>query len=280
MEFIKESLRQNRFWLRIMAEHALFIRLGLPCDATDLISRVQNLQALFEHLKAKADNTPPVREEVFNLNQDVIAALDQIIAFKSDLLRLIITCNIGGSNIPLLIDHIRREAIRFRNILIRLQNDIQVSTPEGLLQEEIFWLRIMGEHAKFVAQLLDPSERLLVDQSREFAVGFETLRLQARDLESMVNPKSFDLWLLPVTLERIPPGIGVGLPDPFLIPRLKRFNDEAIEATEQIRHFKAAALQLIQDCKVLSIIPPLLADHILREAEMALADLRQIASRI
>ena len=32
MNFIEESLRQNKFWLRIMKEHALFIRLGLPCD--------------------------------------------------------------------------------------------------------------------------------------------------------------------------------------------------------------------------------------------------------
>ncbi|MGE5604748.1 MAG: DUF2935 domain-containing protein, partial [Bacteroidota bacterium] len=100
MEFIEESLRQNRFWLRIMAEHALFIRLGLPCDATDLINRAQTLQNLFEQLKARADNTPPIREQVFNLNQDVTAALDQIIAFKSELLELIITCNIGGSNLP------------------------------------------------------------------------------------------------------------------------------------------------------------------------------------
>lgn len=280
MEFIEESLRQNRFWLRIMAEHALFIRLGLPCEATKFINQAQALQDLFEQLKARADNTPPTQEAVFDLNQDVIEALNQIIIFKSDLLELIITCNIGGSNLPLLIDHIRREAIRFRNILIRLQNGIEVSTPEELLQEEIFWLRIMGEHAKFVAQLLDASERFLVDQSRNFAERFENLRLQARDLESMVNPKSFDLWLLPVTRKQTPPGIGAGLPDPFLIPRLERFNDETIEATEKIRDFKATALQLIQDCKVLSIIPPLLADHILREAEMALADLRLIASQI
>ncbi|NLY75970.1 MAG: DUF2935 domain-containing protein [Firmicutes bacterium] len=280
MDYIEDSLRQNRFWLRIMSEHALFIRLGLPCYAADLINQAQNLQNLFEQLKVRADNTPPVRGEVFNLNQDVIAALDRIIPFKSDLLTLIITCNIGGSNIPLLIDHIRREAIRFRNILIRLQDDIQISTPEEMLQEEIFWLRIMGEHAKFVAQLLDPSERFLVDQSNDFAIHFETLRLQARDLESMVNPKSFDLWLLPVSLKQVPPGVGACLPDPFLIPRLERFNNEVIEATEKIRDFKATALRLIQDCKVLSIIPPLLADHILREAEMALADLRMIASQI
>lgn len=75
------------------------------------------------------------------------------------------------------------------------------------------------------------------------------MRLQARDLESMVNPKSFDLWLLPVNLEQVPPGIGADLPDPFLIPRLELFNDEVIEATEKIRDFKATTLQLVKDAK-------------------------------
>ena len=96
-----------------------------------------------------------------------------------------ITCNLGGSNLPLLIDHVRREAIRFRVILLRLQNGIKVPLAEQALQEEIFWLRIMGEHAHFIAHLLDPSERPLVSQSLQFAGNFETLRLQAKDLESM-----------------------------------------------------------------------------------------------
>jgi hypothetical protein len=196
-------------------------------------------------------------------------------------LKRLITCDLGGSNYPLLIDHIRREAIRFRVILLRLQNGIKVPLAEQALQEEIFWLRIMGEHALFIAHLLDPSERPLIKQSVQFAEDFETLRLQAGDLESMEVPQAFENWLLPEKLAgcHLPPGFG-DLPKPFLIPRLVRFNQEVIDLTKEIRDFKEIALQLIKACQVLSIIPPLLADHVLREAEMALDDLRVISRKI
>ncbi|WP_420794776.1 DUF2935 domain-containing protein [Desulforamulus reducens] len=47
-----------------------------------------------------------------------------------------------------------------------------------------------------------------------------------------------------------------------------------------MRDFKQTALQLIEACKILSIISPLLADHVLREAEMALMDLKIIQAKI
>lgn len=279
--FIKESFRQNNFWLRIMQEHALFIRLGLPCDETALINEAMRLQELFRKLREALRRLPAREEAVRSFNASVIEALGEIIDFKSKVLKGIITCNLGGNNFPLLIDHVRREAIRFRVILLRLQKGIRVPVAEEALQEEIFWLRIMGEHAHFIAHLLDPSERPLVKQSLDFAKDFETLRLQAKDLESMEVPRAFENWLLPEKMagHRLPPGFG-DLPEPFVIPRLVRFNNEAISLTEDIRDFKQTALQLIERCEVLSIIPPLLADHVLREARMALEDLEIIGREI
>lgn len=279
--FIKESFRQNNFWLRIMQEHALFIRLGLPCDETALINEAMRLEELFRKLREALRRLPAKEEVVRNFNASVIEALGKIIDFKSRVLKDLITCNIGGANFPLLVDHVRREAIRFRVILIRLQKGIRVPVAEEALQEEIFWLRIMGEHAHFIAHLLDPSERPLVKQSLDFAKDFETLRLQAKDLESMEVPRAFENWLLPekMTGHRLPPGFG-DLLEPFLIPRLSRFNKEAIALTNELREFKQLALQLIENCEVLSIIPPLLADHVVREARMALEDLEIIGREI
>jgi len=275
MNFIKESLRQNRFWLRIMKEHALFIRLGLPCDRVDLINEARDLEILFGNLlEIACQFTNPTSDSIRRFNSRVIDALNRIITFKTIVLNELITCQLGGANYPLLIDHIRREAIRFRTILIRLQNNIVLLPAQNALQEEIFWLRIMGDHARFIAQLLDPSERRLVSQSQDIAEEFEILRLQAKDLESMEAPRTFENWLLPENINRpVPPDIGVGLPNAFVTPRLKRFNTEVIDAVRGIRDFKQTALKLIESCTVLSIIPPLLADHVLREANMALSDL-------
>ncbi len=243
-EFINESLRQNRFWLRIMQEHALFIRLGLPCDATELIKRAKRLEDLFAQLRAVADETPRDAKAVSMLNNVVIKALDEIIAYKSDVLGLLVRCKLGGFNYQLLIDHIRREAIRFRTILLRLEQGIKLLPAEEALQEEVFWLRVMGEHAQFIAHLLDPSERNLVAQSLKFTERFETLRLQAGDLESMIVPCSFENYLLPekfLARKMLPADFGDGLPNAFLIYWLERFNQEVIMATKDIKKFKATA---------------------------------------
>ena len=77
------------------------------------------------------------------------------------------------------------------------------------------------------------------------------LQLQARDLDSM-------LWN--------------SRPNNNLI----RFEKDVLDATVQIRDFKEAASDLIQSCKIVSLIPPLLADHVLREAEYFLEVLEQI----
>ncbi|NLM37112.1 MAG: DUF2935 domain-containing protein [Firmicutes bacterium] len=280
-DFITESLRQNRFWTQIMSEHALFIREGLPCSETALIDEAQQLEKIFADLKARADRTPNDRAAVLALNQDVIKALGRIIAFKTYVLKRMITCRLGGFNYPLLLDHIRREAIRFRANLLKLNNNIQTPLAELALEEEIFWLRIMGDHARFIAQLLDPSERPLVHRATQFGESFETLRLQGEDLQSMLVPRDFENHLLPADMmgEPLPPGFG-NLKEPFVIPRLQRFNGEVITATMEIRDFKAVALELVETCKVLSLISPLLASHVLREAEMALADLGRIEQEL
>ena len=283
MNFVEESLRQNLFWLRIMKEHALFIRLGLPCDREGLIVEARDLEELFGELLEKARNLiNPSPDIMRQFNSKVINALNRIIAFKTDILNELITCRLGGSNFPLLIDHIRREAIRFRMILIRLQNDIELLPAQEALQEEIFWLRIMGDHAHFIAHLLDPSERNFVSQALDFAERFETLRLQARDLESVEAPKTFENWLLPEYFlgQPVPQSIGVGLPNSFVTPRLRFFNSQVKDAVKEIRNFKQSGLNLVKNCTVLSIIPPLLADHILREAEMALQDLSIVEQRL
>lgn len=278
--FVKESLRQNEFWLRIMQEHALFIRLGLPCDETELIHEAIKFENLFRKLREELRRLPPKERAVRSFNDEVIEALGEFIEYKSVILKGLITCKLGGSNFPLLIDHIRREAIRFRVILVRLQKGIKLPSAEEALQEEIFWLRIMGEHAHFIAHLLDPSERPLVKRAFEFAKEFETLRLQAEDLESMEVPQAFQNWLLPEKSSGHLPSDLRDLPKPFVIPRLVRFNNEAIGLTKEIRDFKQTALKLIEKCEVLSIIPPLLADHVLREARMAIEDLEIIGREL
>lgn len=284
-KFIQESLRQNLFWLRILKEHALFIRLGLPCDRDVLRDEARQLEMAFDRLLEKAMKIAqnPTELAVVQLNNEAIELTTAIINFKSRVLSLIICCQIRtGFNLPLLIDHIRREAIFFRTALVRLQKRIEVDPTEKLIQEELFWLRIMADHSKFIAHLLDPSERKFIGIAEDFSERLDELRLHARDFESMLVPQTFENSLLEDTDKHLkkPKVFGAGLPDPFSIGSLDRFTEDALEVTMELRGFKKTALELINNCRVLSIIPPLLADHVLREAIRAIEDISILQKKL
>lgn len=275
--FISESLRQNTFWLRIMKEHLLFIRLGLPCEEQSMRAEAQHLENEAARLLDEARHLRGSAGEkaVFEFNRNVISLLTAIIGFKSHVLRTLVCCEVPpAANFPLIIDHIRREAIYFRAALVRLNEKIPVGPVEMFIQEEVFWLRIMADHSKFIAHLLDPAERGLVRLAVDFSSRFDELRFIAEDFETMLVPQAFENSLLPDygKLGRRPAVFGKGLPEPYNVGSLDRFAAETISATEELRDFKRTARDLIAACRVLSYINPLLADHVVREAERAIED--------
>jgi hypothetical protein len=98
----------------------------------------------------------------------------------------------------------------------------------------------MGEHALFIDGMMDPSERKLKETARNFAEGFEKL------VRDCVRTAEY---------------------------QIKR---DSLSLTEAIRNFKRAGTDGILRCRIKSIIPPLLADHVLREANHYLRLLEMI----
>lgn len=245
-------LEEARFWSRIMQEHALFIKLGLPRDQPGLAAEAQAFIELFMKLRARLSKVSRLEG---GLLRDLVDAVREIIAFKAKLLRLLIQCKAEpGSNYPLLLDHIRREAMHFLNLL-------RTPVPEDplfeLLQEEVFWIRQMKEHIEFIIHLLDPSERELITQSMVFKETFSRLLETSRDLESMAEtkPKNFNTVI--------------------------RFTKDVIKNTMELRDFKAAAYELAKLCELLSIVStPLLLDHIRREADKFIDEMRVLLPEV
>ncbi|KOP82695.1 DUF2935 domain-containing protein [Cytobacillus solani] len=243
--FVTRSLDEIRFWSRIMKEHSLFLRLGFRCDDTQLIEEANQYYRLFEQIEQRSysftNQTDP--EQIKRFNSEVQQAATGIFAFKRKILGLILTCKLpGANNFPLLVDHTSREANYFRKRLIELNEGKLKPLADAIIKENVFFLRIMADHAKFIGHLLDPSERKLVDMARNFSNDFDTLVFQARDLDSM-RPQS------------------------QTVPLLDQFLDENRVSVVSLRDFKKTARDLIEECKIKSIIHPLLADHVFREAE-------------
>lgn len=246
--FVSRSLDEIRFWSRIMKEHAFFLSLGFSFNDAKLIQEAQQFIALFERIEEQHSRFTPSSDpqEIRNFNNQVYQAATSIWAYKRKVLGLTLRCEIRSNNYPLLVDHISREAAYFANRLKELNEGKIIPLPEAIIKENVFFLKIMADHSKFIGHLLDPSERKLVDQARDFSHDFDQLVFQAIDLDSM-RPQSETK------------------------PILDQFLDQNRVSVVALRDFKKTARELIEACRIKSNIHPLLADHTFREAERFLS---------
>ncbi len=180
-------------------------------------------------------DNPMLERRVFELNQRAIFLIEPLIQFKETVLNNVLACRMFTANYPLLIDHIMREARLYLRLVHRLQNREVINIEREALEQELFWNRIMAEHAKFIRGLLDPTEDELFDSANNFGKEFD--KLTAESMAAMNNT----------------------LP-------LEKVTEDSFNATEAIRDFKRQGTEGLVSCKIKSIIIPLLGDHTLREA--------------
>lgn len=184
-----------------------------------------------------AGNIPvqTLEQRVFMLNQRAITLTNALIQFKATILSDVLACRLFTLNYPLLIDHIMREAKLYVSTLTRLQNREDIATVKDLLDQEIFWNRIMAEHSLFIRGLLDPTENDLINTANNFGNQFNELTREAM----------------------------AAMDQTILLPKV---TDDSTKATMAIRDFNATATKGLTGCTIKSIIIPLLGDHVLRES--------------
>ncbi len=117
MNFEKEALEQEVFWNRIMAEHSKFIRGLLDPTENDLINTANDFGNEFDKLtmeaKAAMDMTLPPEK----VTEDSLNATVRIRDFKAQGTQGLLSCQIRSIIIPLLGDHVLREANHFLRLL-------------------------------------------------------------------------------------------------------------------------------------------------------------------
>lgn len=281
------SLETHLFFARIMKEHSLFLEAGFPCKNEEWIKKADWFRQQFENLLREvvrisngrvhnsilrsnelvteftipAENRTeslsgvPIdstisemqkrlrpgggREEsrelvriVNSINERSVELLKGLIAFKEDILKEVCEGRLFTANYPLLIKHILREAKLYCATIEELMQNRR-TTFGNLRETEEFWNQIMMEHALFIRGLLDPCEEQLIDTADEFAEQYKKLLAMAKTQDCRA------------------------------VDELTR---RSLEETLKYREFKTAGTEGILDCKIASIILPLLADHVLREA--------------
>jgi len=298
-QFVQQSLDLHLFFLRIMKEHSFFLEAAFVAKNENFIERADQFRVDFERLleiavdlancnvskrvlksgEVVTDNTlqaekrteflsgipfdldltkrelmlrsgpgdPDLEDVLERFNDRVIRETKDLVDFKTDVLEGMLNCCLFTWSFPLLIEHIRREALFYIRHLQRLQRRMSIGPCDELLEEKLFWDRIMAEHSLFIAHLLDPTEEDLINTAEDFARLFFRLERQLKRIDKCKRDDH--------------------------IPR-QLIKDE-LRAVKDIRDFKDTATELILACKIRSIIIPLLADHVLREANHFLGILKE-----
>lgn len=167
--------------------------------------------------------------QVKALNRMALRLLNGLIALKEEILNKVLSCQMFTMNYPLLIEHILREAKLYHKYVQMLETDGEIDM-QSMKEVECFWNQIMMEHALFIRGLLDPSETELINSADTFAADYSAL------LNSCHNAQNRTLSV------------------------------DSMTETKKFRDFKTAGVKGIEGCQIHSLILPLLADHVLREA--------------
>lgn len=285
-KYIVRSLELHLFFGRIMKEHALFLLASFPEVETEFKRKADWFREQFEHVldmtvhlsngrvremvldsgevvteyTVMAERQPqrftgiPIRtgitrrelrlqpgcsmrwnqrtaQQIRNLNQKVLCLLDGLIIFIERILHEVVSCNLYTANYPLLIEHILREARWYRDRLLDIENGCQMRKTENSI--EVFWNQIMMEHVEFIRGLLDPTECELIQTANDFVGEYCDLLEMARNQDCRMR---------------------------------EELTKKTLETTERYQNFKTAGTQGITGCQIRSVLLPLLADHVLREA--------------
>lgn len=290
-EYIRLSLELHLFFDRIMKEHSLFLETAFMEKDNNLKQVARDFQKAFSDILKKVisiaegnisynllssneivtnntleaerktselsgvfiDNDITIKElnlnsgeinvtteilnTISNINNQTLPIINDLINFKNNILNNVLSCKLYTTNYPLLISHIMNEAKMFSILLNKVENK-QLFTQNDLYEQELFWNNIMKEHAEFIRGLLDPSQKDLILTADNFALEYETI------LKNHNN----SLYLTSTSLSE----------------------------TVKFRDFKIAGEEGILSCKIKSIIIPLLADHVLREANHFIRILKSI----
>lgn len=113
----REAYEQEFFWNRQMAEHAKFIRGLLDPTENNLISQADNFGNEFDQLTAEAKTAMDMSTPLAKITEESLKTTRDLRNFKAQGTQGILSCKIKSTIIPLLGDHVLREANHYLRLL-------------------------------------------------------------------------------------------------------------------------------------------------------------------
>lgn len=243
-----------RFATDIMAEHAFFFALLMPTElAAKERAEALRFSEIFSTLHTRIDSgAPPERSALPQFANDVVEQIKPFTEYKARLGDAQRSGQLRSLVWPLFFDHTQHEAERWTR---RLETLAGGESEFDRAEVTKFWTNIMDEHSRFIAHLLDPDEYELIEKAMSASRIFADLHQG---------------------------GVGgvaaAAFHEPGAVVNSMIENPETsavLSAAETILDFKTKAARGIEAARIKGIIDPRLADHVRREAQKFVDELKR-----
>ena len=279
-QYIVTSLELHLFFGRIMKEHSLFLRAGFTPANPEFSAKAEFFQEEFECLlsQAVALSDGIIGKDVLCSGEIITEftalaeeqtqcltgiSIDKAITDRTKQLQCSDGQHCFSQNLRNHVHRLNCRALQLLDGLIQLKETILCKVQQCQMFTANYPLLL--EHIIREAQLY----RKYVDQLERNGV---LTRQTMQEVESfwnriMMEHALFIRGLLdPCETELIDTAEDFAKAFCALLEASNAAQDKVLEETENLRDFKAAGTKGIQECRIRSIILPLLADHVLREA--------------
>ena len=228
---VAHSLAESLFWLDQEFEHAKFFVMHMPSPDLDPQRRtvMQMQDGLGSQLK-KVQAGGATSGNLESFNRPTIELVRRFLDVKLQMEKDQKAGRLKSLAWPTFFEHVALEGERFAK---RLENFSRgrVEYDRGEIVD--FWSRIMADHADFVAHLLDPEERALVQKAMQTSEAWRAMKDGSKE--------------------------------------------KVDDSLDSLIAFKKTAQAGVEVGQIKSIIHPLLADHVLREALKFSDELKRVS---
>lgn len=183
------SIAENAFWNEQLMEHAVFFGMLMPGpELADERAQAERFQKTFADQLQKSKTARLDRSNYAAFNRMTVEMVKPFVDWKRKNGQLQASGQLKSLTWSTFFDHTANEADRFAR---RLEQFSRGDTSADMQETAKFWTMIMGEHADFIAHLLDPEERELIQKAMQTSGAFHQMHnatpMSKDPLEKAVN---------------------------------------------------------------------------------------------
>lgn len=231
-----DMARENCFWLRIFRDHSQFMMGTLAPDQTGLIAQAQQFYQIFNQL---LERTVDPTGSSFQEAGRVVAE------FRCYQLN-IVNLQLAGQNPinlpPGALNEMLDEADEYLRLINAAPSLAPMNEAADLIHQHLLWLPNNAAHAALIRAQLDPGEAAFFEIYNRYFKLFTKMANKVMELQGLMRD------------------------NPRLTPSLLYTTAESAGLTQDFRCGLENLKTLRATAQVLGISPPLLMDHLEREA--------------